>query len=113
MRAAPRFAPEIADSGPLARVSDVYYKETMGTPRAAPLTDLASQIQRQIKRRGWTYVDFARELGQAPCNVSRWCTGRVRPNLASLQRIAEVLGVRVDTLLAPVDEGEGERRTGS
>lgn len=47
---------------------------------------------------------FARELGTSWQHVDHWEKGRTEPSLASMRRIAELLGVSVDFLLGVRDE---------
>ena len=65
-----------------------------------------------MRRQGMSPAAFARTLGVADAQVSRWRRGQVVPTVQSLQRIADVFGVPRTTLdrLAgyPVsEEGEG------
>ncbi|WP_024994388.1 helix-turn-helix transcriptional regulator [Phocaeicola paurosaccharolyticus] len=42
---------------------------------------------------------LAEQLGKDPGTVSKWCTNTLQPNLETLVRIAECLGVDVKDLL--------------
>lgn len=50
-------------------------------------------------RAGLNKNQFARELGTSWQHVDHWEKGRTEPSLASMRRIAEVLGVSIDFLL--------------
>lgn len=57
-------------------------------------------LQRQLDRREWSQADFARKLCVSTGLVSNWITGVRRPNPESCDRIADVLFVDVDEVLA-------------
>lgn len=50
-------------------------------------------------RAGLNKNQFARELGTSWQHVDHWEKGRTEPSIASMRRIAEVLGVSIDFLL--------------
>jgi len=56
-------------------------------------------LQHQLDRREWTKAEFARRLGVANGDVSRWVRDERVPSPASIDRIADVLGVDVDLAL--------------
>jgi len=57
-------------------------------------------LSHQLVRRDWTQADFARKLGTTNGVVSRWARGDRVPSPESIDRIADVLGVGVDYVLA-------------
>lgn len=61
---------------------------------------LPKWLQRQMDRREWSQATFARNLGVSTGLVSNWLTGVRRPNPESCERIADVLFVDVDEVLA-------------
>lgn len=61
---------------------------------------LGEKIARLRKARGWTQEIFASKMDVRQLQVSRWETGRMRPSGRTLQRMAEVLGMELDELLA-------------
>lgn len=61
---------------------------------------LSYWLKRQLARREWNQADFARRLGTSPGNVSRWMTGERVPDPSSIDKIADVLGVDLDLVLA-------------
>ena len=42
---------------------------------------------------------LAEQLGKDPATISKWCTNTTQPDLQTLSRIAEVLGVNIRELL--------------
>src|SRR5579884_1725845 len=69
-----------------------------------------SWLAASMQQRGFSPAAFARTLGVADAQVSRWRRGQVVPSVQSLQRIADVLGVpraSLDALAGyPVAEGD-------
>jgi transcriptional regulator with XRE-family HTH domain len=64
-------------------------------------------LARVIRDAGFTKpTHFARKAGIDPSLVFRWISGEQRPTLASLERIAPVLGVPQDTLVQAAYPGE-------
>jgi transcriptional regulator with XRE-family HTH domain len=61
--------------------------------------DIGTRIRRQREAAGFSQRDFARRLEVDQREISRWETGRVKPEGPALARIAEALGVHW-TLLA-------------
>ena len=46
-----------------------------------------------------TAVWLAGELGVSPVTISKWCSQKTQPDLRTLSRIAEILGVEKRELL--------------
>ena len=46
-----------------------------------------------------TGIWFAEQLGISQCSVSRWCSNKAQPDLATLDKIATLLGVGMKDLL--------------
>jgi len=42
---------------------------------------------------------LAEQLGKSTCTVSKWCSNTVQPDLATLNKIAELLNVDVRDLI--------------
>ena len=42
---------------------------------------------------------LAEQLGKSTCTVSKWCSNAVQPDLATLNKIAELLNVDVRDLI--------------
>ena len=57
-------------------------------------------IRDVCKRRGITMADLASEIGVEPLTVYRWQNGTRSPHIQMLKKIADVLGVTTDELLA-------------
>ena len=56
-------------------------------------------LHQELTQRAWRQADFARATGVDVSMVSRWLHGR-RPDPASLERVAETLGLDLDGLLS-------------
>jgi len=48
--------------------------------------------------KGISQTDICRELGVSSATVSDWCTGKKYPRIDAMQRLADMLGVRLSTL---------------
>ncbi|MDQ2654612.1 MAG: helix-turn-helix transcriptional regulator [Chloroflexota bacterium] len=70
--------------------------EAQGEQRAS---DFPAWMHQELTQRGWRQADFARATGVDVSMISRWMHGR-RPDPASLERVAETLGLDLDGLLA-------------
>ena len=44
---------------------------------------------------------LAEQLGKSTCTVSKWCSNSIQPDLATLNKIAELLTVDVRDLITP------------
>lgn len=44
---------------------------------------------------------LAEQLGKSICTVSKWCSNSIQPDLATLNKIAELLNVDVRDLITP------------
>ena len=44
---------------------------------------------------------LAEQLGKSTCTVSKWCSNSIQPDLATLNKIAELLNVNVRDLITP------------
>ncbi|MHC5704997.1 helix-turn-helix transcriptional regulator [Streptomyces tirandamycinicus] len=63
-------------------------------------------LGRQLRRRGMSQAEFAQQLGLTRAAVSAWVTGRARPRVDILARIAEILQTDVAALFTrDVDAG--------
>lgn len=47
---------------------------------------------------------LAGELGKDPATISKWCTNTSQPDLATLTRVAQLLGVDISYLLNPTEQ---------
>jgi transcriptional regulator with XRE-family HTH domain len=56
-------------------------------------------LRQELTRREWRQADFARATGVDVSMISRWLHGR-RPDPASLERVAQTLGLDLDGLLS-------------
>ena len=44
---------------------------------------------------------LSEQLGKSTCTVSKWCSNSTQPDLATLNKIAELLNVDVRDLITP------------
>ena len=44
---------------------------------------------------------LAEQLGKSTCTISKWCSNNIQPDLATLNKIAELLNVDVRDLITP------------
>lgn len=44
---------------------------------------------------------LAEQLGKSTCTISKWCSNTIQPDLAILNKIAELLNVDVRELITP------------
>lgn len=61
---------------------------------------IANNILALRKAKGFTQIEFAKKLGVTQSAVSHWENGRTVPDTLQMFKIAELLEVTVDTLLA-------------
>ncbi len=47
---------------------------------------------------------LAGELGKDPATISKWCTNTSQPDLSTLTRVAQLLGVDISYLLNPTEQ---------
>ena len=70
---------------------------------------LFERIKKYRRLRGLTQQELAEKLFVTAQNISKWETGKSMPELENLCRLAEALGVSVDTLLSGGEEPAGEK----
>jgi transcriptional regulator with XRE-family HTH domain len=56
-----------------------------------------------MERRGWSRADLAREMGVSQAYITKILKGNANFTLASMTKIARVLGARLDVRLLPAD----------
>lgn len=56
-------------------------------------------LKGQLRRREWTQADLARRMAVSTGTISRWARGERIPTPESCDRLADVLGVDLDTVL--------------
>lgn len=72
-------------------------------------TDFPAYLGRAIKAAGFDRPTFfARKAGIDPSVVFRWLSGEQRPSVASLERVAPILGVPVPELVAVAYPSAGD-----
>ena len=62
---------------------------------------IARQVLRLRLRRGWTQAQLAGALHTKQSAIARLESGSYRPSLATLEKIGQVLGARLDIRLTP------------
>lgn len=58
-----------------------------------------TRIKAVLAEEGKTGKWLAEQVGRDPVTVSKWCTNTSQPDLATLNKIAEVLNVNMGDLL--------------
>ena len=61
-----------------------------------------NRIKAVLADAGQTNKWLADQLSKDPVTISKWCTNTTQPDLQTLSRIAEVLGVDIRELLVDV-----------
>jgi transcriptional regulator with XRE-family HTH domain len=56
-----------------------------------------------MQRRAWSRADLAREMGVSQAYITKILKGNANFTLASMTKLARVLGARLDVRLVPVD----------
>lgn len=79
-------------------------------PPVRPSRTLVSALRAERERQGLTLADIARRSGMDRAAIHKLEVGVSRnPTLATLNRYADALGVRLEWTLRAVDRGESER----
>ncbi len=79
-------------------------------PPARPSRTLIAALRAERERQGLSLADVAERSGMDRAAIHKLEIGVSRnPTLATLNRYAEALGVRVDWSLTPIDKGETAR----
>ena len=58
-----------------------------------------NRIKAVLADAGQTNRWLADQLGKDPVTISKWCTNTTQPDLQTLSKIAEILGVNIRELL--------------
>jgi transcriptional regulator with XRE-family HTH domain len=59
---------------------------------------IAANVRPLIAKRGWSEREFADKVGVERTVLSRWLNARSAPSLANVDKMADALGVSVETL---------------
>lgn len=74
--------------------------------------ELGATLRTTRIAKGWPLAkDFAERIKKDPSELSRWETGRVRPDFDTVVNFSKVLGVPPSTFMEP-DQGEASVRNG-
>jgi transcriptional regulator with XRE-family HTH domain len=65
------------------------------------LENIAINLSRLLKKKGWSQADLSRASGENEMRVSSAVRGTNMPSGAALHRFAEVLGVKADEIMDP------------
>lgn len=68
------------------------------------IDSLAHWVRFHRKAKGWTQSELARNAGMAHSRISDVECGRGDPQIGTIVKIANALGVSVSSLLMPTDE---------
>jgi transcriptional regulator with XRE-family HTH domain len=66
--------------------------------------DIHDRIRRWRESQGITQAEMARRVGVHPSAVCKWESGEQDPLLGNLEKVAEVLGVKLHVLLGTAPE---------
>lgn len=61
-----------------------------------------NRIKAVLADAGQTNKWLADQLGKDPVTISKWCTNTTQPDLQTLSKIAEVLGVNIRELIVDI-----------
>lgn len=81
-----------------------------GYERAALAYELAEQVRATRQAKGMTQKDLADAMGSTQSVVARLEAGGTAPSIATLQRVARALGVRLMVELRPASAGGKRHR---
>ena len=66
---------------------------------------LADNIKKLRKKKGLTQADLAEKIGSHTSHINRIETGKYKPSLDVLMKIADVLEVSLDNLVKGIEDG--------
>jgi transcriptional regulator with XRE-family HTH domain len=101
--------------GPHFPVGNADCSDTIGTVTVTPddSRTLGANIRAARERRGLQQNDFAAMLGVANPSLNQWEKDKAVPTLDSLFKIAKVLDVSIESLVAGIDaEYDAQRNVG-
>jgi transcriptional regulator with XRE-family HTH domain len=70
-----------------------------GDPPKIDYSRFAENLRKTLEARGMQQTGLAEEMGVSAVSVGRWVRGKQTPNLPQIRRIANALGVSVESLL--------------
>ena len=65
---------------------------------------LADRIKHLRKQKGWSQTELAEQIGVHLSHINRLETGKYKPSLGVLKKLAYALDVSLDTLAGEIDE---------
>ena len=69
------------------------------------MTETMKTIRRELALRNIKQVEFAEMTGYEEVSISRWLNGRRIPQIDKVEKMAEVLGLQVNSI-CPIQKGE-------
>ncbi|MCL6584990.1 MAG: helix-turn-helix transcriptional regulator [Anoxybacillus sp.] len=63
------------------------------------MTKLADHLKYLRKQQNWTQEDVAQKLNMSRSQISKWETGETLPDLQSLEKLSDLYGVSIDSLV--------------
>ncbi|MCZ0753959.1 helix-turn-helix domain-containing protein [Anoxybacillus sp. J5B_2022] len=63
------------------------------------MTKLADHLKYLRKQQNWTQEDVAQKLNMSRSQISKWETGETLPDLQSLEKLSDLYGVSIDSLI--------------
>lgn len=71
-------------------------------------SEIGARVREQRESRGWTQRELATASDQREASISNWESGRKLPTVATLQSLAEALGVSLGYLVDGSDDAHGD-----
>jgi transcriptional regulator with XRE-family HTH domain len=68
---------------------------------------LGAEIKKHRKLKGWTQIELSQESGIDVRNLSRYETDTVQPRRSTVEKLAEVFGVSVESFLEVAASSNG------
>lgn len=65
-----------------------------------PMTDFPANVRAVLTAKKLRQTELARRLKVSPAMISQWLSGKRRPTLATILRIADALNVRPSRLVS-------------
>jgi DNA-binding XRE family transcriptional regulator len=84
----------------ITQIGDYYY-ELHVDGRVFKITEFEPDmsLREAIEKSGYSQSEIARMMGISRQTLSRWVTGKVKPRMASLRKLAEICGIDYKNLI--------------